>query len=401
MKLKIEELNTGYEGRTKIVRFSARPIVIIAAVLVAVFLFVYILSTFGIIPVDAANAKIVSTITQDGENYPITINSGSTIKADVIGDSLYVLTVNDISVYTPRGNLKYSQPHSFASPSISVTGNKAIIYDRGDTGFMLVNENKYVYSGNADKKIFCAEYGEGGNYALGTEGTNSTSLFSVYDIRHNLIFSWECDYEHIVSIALSKDCNFAGVAVVSAENGEIFTTVNFFGFDYNDVLNSQMIKGSTAFGLDFTAYNTLTLFTDTGIYNVKKDAQEPVEVSGYYSSEFISYDVNSKGEFIIALAKYGSVNEINLVAYSKRGKEKCTVSCSESIEKVAFSDKYIFTLAENTIMVYNLRGKQVSKITVEGDVYSFIPNDRYIHLVSLDKISRCFSYGDSTVNVTL
>ncbi len=401
MKLKIEELNTGYEGRTKIVRFSARPLVIIAAVLVAVFLFVYILSSFGIIPVDAAKARLVSTITQDGENYPITINSGSTIKADVIGDSLYILTTNDISVYTPRGNLKYSQPHSFASPSISVTGDKAIIYDRGDTGFMLVNESRYVYSGYTDKKIYCAEYGEGGNYALATEGTNSTSLFSVYDKRHNLIFSWECDYEHVVSIALSKDCNFAGVAVISAENGEIFTTVNYFGFDYSDVLNSQMLKGSTAFGLEFTAYNTLTLFTDSGVYSIKREAQEPEEVSGYYSSEFISYDINSKGEFMVALARYGSVNEINLIAYSKNGKEKCNVSCNQSVEKVAFSDKYIFTLAENTIMVYNLRGKQVSKITVEGDAYGFIPNDSYIHLISLDKISRCYSYGDSTVKVTL
>lgn len=401
MKLKIEELNTGYEGRTKIVRFSARPLVIIAAALVAVFVFVYILSSFGIIPLDAAKARLVSTITQDAENYPISINNNSTIKADIIGDSLYVLTANDISVYTPRGNLKYSQAHGFASPSISVTEDKAIIYDRGDTGFMLVNENKFVYSGEADKKIICAEYGEDGNYALATEGTNTTSLFSVYNRRHTLVFSWECDYEHVVSIALSRDGNFAGVAVISAENGEIFTTVNYFGFDYNDVLNTQTLKGSTAFGLDFTAYNTLMLFSDTGVYSIEKTSQEPTEVKGYYPTEFISYDINSKGDFIVALAKYGSVNEINLVAYSKNGKEKCTVSCNEAVKTVALSDKYIFTLAENTIMVYNLRGKKVSKITVEGDVYGFIPNDSYVHIISLDKISRCYSYGDSTVKVTL
>jgi hypothetical protein len=64
------------------------------------------------------------------------------------------------------------------------------------------------------------------------------------------------------------------------------------------------------------------------------------------------------------------------------------------------SDKYIFALAENTIIVYNLNGREISRINVKGDARSILSTDKYIYIYSLDKLTRCYSYGDSVIELS-
>lgn len=402
MKVKFKELNSGYTGYGRVSRFSqkTRSKMIIGGVLVAVFIFVYILSSVGIIPLDAIGARASSFVRQDGDNFPVLVNTDSTVNTVIIGDNVLVLTTENFSVYSPSGKLVYTQPHNYAAPAVSVNGDKGVVFDRGYKSYMLINEKKVVYTGEAPNSLICAEYGESGNYALGTEGEDSTSKLTVYSATNKIKFQWKCAYEHIVSIALDSNGKFAGVAVVGAENGEIFTCVKYFGFDYQEPLNSQTIQGTAAFDLNFTAVNTLTLFSDTGIFKITKKGETFENVSQYYSSEFNSFDCADNGKYAVALAKYGSANDFAVSVYSPSGKETATISVDCAIKSVTMSDKYIFALAENEIMVYNLNGRKISQIDVKGDARSILPTDKYIFINSLDKISRCYSYGNTVVEIS-
>ncbi len=402
MKVKLTELNSGFTGYSRVSRFSqkTRSKMIIAGVLVAVFVFVYILSSVGIIPFDALSSRFSSFILQDADNFPIVVNTDSTINTAIIGDNVLILTTENFSVYSQSGKLVCTQPHSFASPAISVNGDKGVVFDRGYKSYMLINEKKVVYTGESSNPIICAEYGENGNYALGTLGDDSTSKLIVYSATNKVKFQWNCAYEHIVSIALAPNGKFAGVAVLGAENGEVFTCVKYFGFDYQEPVNSQTITGASAFDLKFTSVNTLTLFSDTGVYKIEKKSEEYETIKEYYSSEFNTFDCAVNGKYIVALAKYGSANEFSVSVYSPNGKEKANIPIDCLIKSVTMSDKYIFALAENTIMVYNLNGKEISRIDIKGDARSLLSTDKYIYVYSLDKLSRTYSYGNSTIELS-
>ncbi len=402
MKVKLTELNSGFTGYGRVPRFSRKTQskIIIAGVLVAVFVFVYILSSVGIIPFDALSSRFSSFILQDSDNFPVVINTDSTINTSIIGDNILILTTENFSVYSQSGKLVYSQPHSFSSPAVSVNGERAVVFDRGYKGFMLTNEKKVVYTGESSNPIICAEYGEGGNYALGTYGEDSTSKLTVYSATNKVKFQWNCAYEHIASIALAPNGKFAGVAVVGAEDGEIFTNVKYFGFDYQEPINSQIISGAAALDLKFTSVNTLTLFSDTGVYKISKKDEAFEVIKNYYSSEFNSFDCNSKGKYIVSLAKYGSANDFSVSVYSANGKQKANISINSAIKSVTMSDKYVFALAENIIIVYNLNGKEISRIDIKGDARSILSTDKYIYIYSLDKLTRCYSYGNSTVELS-
>lgn len=402
MKLKFTELNSGYKGEKRVSRFSpkTRSKAIITGALLVAFVFVYILSSVGVIPLGALVTRAKTSVSGDRERFLITINTESTLSTDIIGDSIILLTTENVAVYSEKGKMVYSQPHVYAKPGISVNGDKAVVFDRGGKGFMLLTDKKTVYEGTAENTIITAEYGKNGNYALGTRAKTATSALTVYNKNNKAVFQWNCAYDHIVSIALSDNGKYAGAAVMGAENGEIFTTVQYFGFDYKEPLNTQKITGSSPFDLEFTSYNTLTLLTDKGVYTVNRKAEKYEETLKYYSTEFNSCDVSEKGNYIVSLAKYGSENVFEILIFKPKGDIKTTISADFEIKNVRMSDKYIFALTEKRIVVYNFSGNIVSEIDFKGDAHSLLPTDDFVFIVSLDKITRCFSYGDSSVELS-
>lgn len=402
MKLKFTELNSGYEGERRVSRFSAktRSKTLIVGVLVVAFVFVYILSSVGVIPIDALLTRAKTSVSGDSGRFPVTINTESTLCTDIIGKSIILLTTENVTVYSPSGKITYSQPHIYAKPGISVNGDRAVVFDRGGKGYMLLTDEELVYEGTADNTIISAEYGDNGNYALGTRAKTATSALTVYDKNNKAVFQWNCAYEHIVSIALSDNGKYVGVAVMGAENGEVFTTVQYFGVDYKEPLNTQKIKGSSPFDLAFTSYNMLTLLTDKGVYTINRKAEKYEAPLTYYSTEFNACDFSDKGNYIVSLAKYGSENVFEILLFKPKGDIKTTISADYEIKSVCMSDKYIFALAENLIIVYNFRGDIVSEIKLKGDAHSLVATDDFIFILSLDKITRCFSYGDSSVELS-
>lgn len=402
MKVKFTELNSGYEGEHRVSRFSpeTRSKAIIISILVAVFVFVYILSSVGVIPLGALFLKAKVSVSGDNERFPISVSSESILRSDIVGENIILLTTENVVVYSPKGKEVYSKPHVYAKPGLTVNDDKAIVFDRAGKGFMLLTNKKVVYEGQADNTIISAQYGENGNYALGTRAKSATSALTVYNKNNKQIFQWNCAYENIVSIALSDNGKYAGVAVLGAENGELFTTVQYFGFDYKEALNTQKISGCTPLQLSFASNNKLTLVSDKGVYLVDKKGSEKQDVLTYYSSEFNSCDSSAKKNIVVALAKYGSENVFEIHLYNPGGKLKTTISADFEIKNIKISNKYIFALAEDSLVVYNFGGKEVSEIIFKGEASGILPTDDFVFIESLDKISRCLSYGDSTIEIS-
>ena len=401
MKIRLKELNTGYalEKRVKKLSPKQRAISIIALTLVSVFLITFLFSAIGILPLDAISARISTGLFGGGKNYPFTIESDDVVNMGVIGENLLVLTDKAVSVYDTNGNLTFSEKHTFSRPAFSVNENKGVVFDRNGTGYILITDKQKVSSGNTAGVIITAEYGKNGNYAFSLRGEKSTSVLAVFDKQGEVRFQWNCAYEHIASITLSDDGKFAGVATLNAENGAIYTVVHFFGFEYSSALNTQKLPDVAVLDLEFTNSTTLTAFSDTGIYQIKKNGDEYKEVTKYFSSEFISVASNEKGDYSVCLAKYGSANVFEILVFSASGRLKETIPLDYKVNSMCMSDKYIFALAENCIMVYNLRGRNVGTTNIIGKLYGVYPTDKYCFIHSLGCVSRCYSFGNNELEL--
>lgn len=402
MKIKLTELNSGYKGEKRTARFShkTRAKIIIAAVLILSFVTVFLLAEFGVVPLGALTAKTVSKISGDEKNFPLSVNTDSTKCIKLIGDNILVLTTENYTVYSPSGKEVYSKPHTFAEPAVCVEGKRGVVFDRSGTGFMLITDKKEVYSGDTTNNILTACYGGNGNYALATYSDNATSELSVYDENNALVFKWQSNYDRIGAVALSDNGDYAGVAALGAENGDIYTNVVLFGFKYNEPLNSQKISGAAAHDIMFTGGTELTAVSNDGVYKVKKKSDIFEITKQYFPTEFSSYSRNAKGKYAIALAKYGSANLSEITVFRENGKEQTSIKINTDVSDVYMSNKYVFALAQGEILVYNLGGGKVGSIDVNGEAYSLLATDDFIFIPSLDNISRCYSFGDKSVDLT-
>lgn len=401
MKVKLTELNTGYKGEKKVSRLTEknRAKIIISLTLVVVFLVTFILSSVGVIPLDALFLKAKVSVTGSNERFPLSVNTESTLVTEIMGDNVILLTTESVVIYSQNGKQLLNHPHVYAKPAVSLNGDKAVVFDRGGKAFMLIDDGELIYEGTADNTIISAEYGKNGNYALGIKGKGATTSLMVFDKKNENIFKWNCAHEHIVNIALSDNGKYAGVAVLGVENGDVFTTVHYFGFDYKDAFNTQKISGVSPLELQFTQNQLLTLVSDEGVFTVNNKKEKYKEVTSYYSSEFNSFDFSYNGRYVVALAKYGSENNFIVDVYNNDGEIKTSVSVDFEVLSVRMSNKYIFVLGETKIMVYNLSGVNVSEIIYIGDAHSLLPSDDFVFINSLDKISRCFSYGNSNIEL--
>ena len=376
-----------------------KSIAIIALTLVVAFIVTFAFSCFGIVSFQALGARLVSSVNSSSKNFPISVDTNKVVNTGSIGGGFMVLTDKEVYVYSSSGKLKYQDVHNFSKPAFSSSGKNAVVFDRGSDGYMLLNTEKIIASGNAPGTIITAECSNNGYCAFSTYGDDCTSMLSVYDKSTRLVFQWKCTYEYISVIALSENGKYCGAALINSDNGDIYSKVQYFGIEYSEPLNSATVTGTVPLDLAFTKSNTLTLFGDNGIFNIDRHSDEPECVTEYFSPELNSVALNSDNEYLAALAKYASTNVFEINLYSRSGKLKRVITVNESVKSVTMSDKYVFALAENKIMVYNYRGKLISEIKLNGSVYNILPNDKYVFVYSLDRISRAFSYGDSTVNI--
>ncbi len=402
MKIKLTELNSGYKGEKHTSRFSqkTRAKMIIASVLVLSFFTVFLLAEFGVLPLGSLAARAASEVSGDKKNFPIRINTDSTKSIKLIGENLLVLTTENFTVYSPSGKELFSKPHTYADPAVSINGKRGVIFDRSGTGFTLISDKKEVYSGETVKNILTACYGESGNYALATYSDKATSELSVYDKNNVLAFQWRSNYDRIGAITLSDDGNYAGVAALGAENGDIYTNIVLFGFDYNEPLNTQKVSGAAAIDIMFSGNTELTAVSNDGIYKVKKKSDIFEITKQYFPTEFSSYSRNSKGKYAVALAKYGSANLSEITVFKENGKGQTAIKINADVSDIYLSNKYIFALASDKILVYNLNGGEVSSIEINGEAYTLLATDDFIFIPSLDNISRCYSFAVKSVDLT-
>ncbi len=399
MKVKFTELNSGYEGERKVSRFSQKTKVklIIAAVLVVAFLSVLILSLVGVIPMDALFLRIRVALSGEDENFPISVNTDAIVSKDILDDGMILLTTENVVLYDSKGEENYSVPHVYAKPGMSVDEDRAIVFDRGGLSYMLLGKKDVILEGEASGKILTGFYGKDDTYALATLGDKTTSSLSVYNKKSEVIFKWNCSKEYISSMTISDDGKYVGVCVIGAENGEIFTTVYFFGVDYKEPLASQKLVGAIPMSLEFTENDVLTVITDIGVYSLGKDSKELNTHISYYSSEFTCCDVSDNGDYLVALAKYGSKNVFEITVFNSVGETETTISVNREVKSAYITGKYVVVLADNQIFVYKYNGKLVSTVDYKGEPLSLLTTDDFIYIESLDKIYRCFTYGDSSI----
>ncbi len=292
-----------------------------------------------------------------GGGYPYQVNSSDIKKVDVLNGDIYIL-YNDRSV-TLDGSAKEirSFEHSYATPALSKSTDRALIYDRGGNQFRVENRTEILYEGETSdgEDIITANIGQKGNVALGTLSGSATSRLTVWNSTYDKKqFVWNCSDYTITSTALSDNGKYVAVSVMGAEDGDIYSKIYVFDFDYSDPVSEIEYPGTAILAVNFSDNDTVVGVGDNKISFIKK-LKNNTDID-FGTSTLSTFTFAPTGRTILVLAEYGSQNNQLLQCYTESGRVSFEEPYDVFIKTVYASESRISVLTNEYIDIYGLGG---------------------------------------------
>ena len=365
------------EGKRKIIR-------IVAAVLLAVMLLLIALSAFGVTSFSSMKSDFKSKLSSagPGEGFPYQVNSSDVSKIDVLSDDVFILKKDKTIVLDGAAKEIKSLDHTYATPAMSIKGNKALVYDRGGNRYRIETTSDTLYTGTtkSDEKIITAAVGDKGNIALATLSNEATSRLTVINSTFkDAEFIWNCADYTITSAALSDNGKYAAVSVLGAKNGEEYSKVFVFDFEFSDPVSETEYPGTTMVSVNFADNDTVVAVGNNKMAYLK-GLKKNNEID-FGTSTLAALSFAPTGETIVALAEYGSMNNQVLRGYSKGGRQSFEKEYTTSIKSIYATDAKISVLTAEQVDVYSLGGTSFKPREAGSNAIStfMIGNKTYVY----------------------
>lgn len=325
-----------------------------------------------------------------GDGYPYEINSSSVEDITVLNGDLFILKDDEtISLDSTAKEVKKTS-HTYSNPTMAIRGGKAVVYDRNGNRYRVENRTDTLYTGETedDEKIITAAMSAKGQLALATFSDNAGSKLTVYSSNYKkVIFSWTCMQDRIIAVDLSDNGKYAAVAVVGARDGEIYSKVVIFDYDYAEPKAEFEYSGTALLGIKFVKDDNVVAVGDNKITFIKNlKTNEDVD---YGSSTLSNFAFSEDGYTVLVLSEHGSTNNELLTCYSSSFNDKFTEKFDSTVKSLYVDNGRISVLLEDMVYVYKVSGGVYRKYETDSTAISVFNLGSRTYLYSIGKISQC------------
>lgn len=343
---------------------------IIALIILIIFLIILALSSFHIASMSSIRdgSKSFWSRLGPGDGYPYQLNSSNVDGIGVLNGDIFVLE-NDktMTLNTTAKEIKKVK-HTYARPAMSISADRALVYDRAGTRYRVENRTDTIAQGklSSDELIITGAVGKKGNIAFGTLCNDATSRLVVINSTYKKrVFVWNCADYTITSVALSDNGKYAAVSVIGSENAEEYSKVYIFDFDYAEPLYEGEYLGNSLIAVHFTDNNDVAAVGDNGLVFIK-DLRKSNKVQ-FKDSTLSAFAFGEDGDTITVEARYGSMNTQQLVGYRPSGREEFRVDYGEQIKALSVSHSRIAVLTSDTVDLYGYGGHLHKKVSADSN----------------------------------
>ncbi|MDO5448291.1 MAG: DUF5711 family protein [Clostridia bacterium] len=336
------------------------------------------------------NLRAFFTGLNPGDGYPYKINSGSVEDITVLNGDLFVLTNQETMTLDSTAKEIKTTAHTYSTPKVASRGSKAVIYNQNGNRFRIENRTDTLFSGETaeDEKIITAAMGAKGNVALATFSKDSASKLIVYGSNYKKsIFTWVCSQDSITSVDLSDNGSYVAVSVVGAREGEIYSKVYVFDFDYKEPRIEQEYEGTAILAVHFGKNDNVVAIGNDLISFIK--SAKNIENIDYESSTLSNFAFSEDGFTALVLSEHGSTNNEKLVCYSPSFNDTFTAKYESAVKSITIYQGRLSVLLDDKVYVYRTNGNKVHEYEVDNTAISAFNLGNRTYLYKIGEIIRC------------
>ena len=358
-----------------------RLIAVIMLILLLLFMAAEMLNIASVSDVNDGIRNFVATLTPGG-GYPYKINSSSVKHISVLNGNLFILTdEKTISLDSTAKQVKSTQ-HTYSSPDMRTRNGRAIVFNRNGNRYRVENRTDTLFTGETaqEEKIITCSIGAKGNIALATLCDKAKSKLTVVNSNYKReVFVWKCAQDSIVSVDLSNNGKYAAVSVIGAREGEIYSKIYIFDFDYAEPVSEFEYFGTAIIEVRFVSNNNVVAIGDHLISFIK--GLDKKEDKSYDASTLSAYTFDEDGNTILVLSEYGSTNSEKLTRYNSSFSVDFEKKYTSNVKYVYASGSKVSVLLDDKAIVYRGNGDVYKELEADSTSISLfnLGNNTYIY----------------------
>ena len=224
------------------------------------------------------------------------------------------------------------------------------------------------------------------------------SRLLVYNRNQKVVYDWSCAKENIISTAVSDNGKYAAISIIGAQNGELYSKVLVFDFDYSEPIAEYDYGEKIVSKVRFLKGKKLVASGEKVLSFIKNEKdKEDVDLS---LNTLSCIYTDSSNMTVAVFSKYGSSSVKILRGYSKNGKEMFSTEINSNVRDVSCADGYISVLTDRQLLSFNKRGKQVGSAEVSSDGISCYTNGSSTYVLTTGAINKYRTFGKTEKETT-
>lgn len=208
-----------------------------------------------------------------GDGFPYAISGDTVVSMGQVKNNLALLTDTSLLFINEKGGEIARRSHAYARPILETAGSYALVAERGGGRYQLETRRETALSGKLEgRNILAASLQKDGKFALATDTSSQSSLseLEVFDRKGNSLFAWKSPRLLLTDIALSPDGSHLAAVGVTAEAGNMRSTLLVFDLaDKSAAPVEYSGDGLMLYGVTYFAGGTAAAVGDTEVWVVK------------------------------------------------------------------------------------------------------------------------------------
>lgn len=339
-----------------------------------------------------ANGRFVSLFAdRTSKDFSVSTNSDKVYDFEPFNNGFALLTDNGISFVRKSGETSSSQQFTYSSPSIEINGDRAVVYDRGNTSYSLMRNEKLYSQQKTDNRIIDFALSKKDNYAIAVKDEDAKSILFGMDARGKIIYQWNCPKGYISDIAITPAGGKVAVTVIDSENAVLCSTIYILDFEYDSAYAEFEYKAETVLGAKFLSDRKIQVVTDKNVYCIS--GKEQNVVSEYGTDDIYFCDFSEKYTAVVT-KDYSRDDYFTLLLFAKNGKLKSSVELNGKVRGLSVSDKSVAVLFSDKTETYSKRGKLVGSIENINHYDDIVLCGNFVYVLSSDSVKKYPAYGN-------
>lgn len=372
--------------------FTNRKFVLgsICVLLVALIFTVLWVNRFSLSPANISNwfqTKLLGVGIGDG--YPVEL-TGSNAKVGNFfsyDGNCAVLSDTVLTVRNATGDETVSMRHSYNNPSMQEASGRFVVFNQGGEGYSLWSQENGAEKFTEEFSIAAADIAGNGNYGVVTYPNDYASVLEVYNLDHELLYTYKFSDGYVTAMSLRDDGYMAAVATVYTNHGELYTKISLL-----DISKTEPVA-------EYTMNGDLVTSIHWGGNNVYAVGDTKISVS---DTDYNFTDYEYGGRQLTAVASDGSRMYISISGHSYAGAstllvfdrdpEPLTIDMADRITDISASGSVVAVLAGDMVHSFDaLSGVELGDAQAGSDAHAIaMVNESSCYVLGAKEI-RCVS----------